>query len=1068
MSLRPSQLRVVLAARWRATRCAGLLACSLLGATSAAAQAQLSEVRGAVLDSASRAPVPAAVVMLLDASGSTLYRVLTSERGIYRILRPAEATHLRVVRLGFQPATVPLSQARPRAEGGYDLEVRLLPFARTLQSVDVSAARGCPSRPDRASALALLDAARAGLLATVVAREKDPPRVQVLRFDRVLDADGLATVSQTVRVDSSAGATISFNAAYSADRFLTSGFRSGANGDYTFFGPDADVLLSEAFQNGYCFATAPPEPQRATQVGLRFTPAGRRSGRVDIDGTLWIDTVQRTLVDIDFKYLGLDALAEGLGAGGRITFRALPNGVPFIERWHLRLIGANPVAERTGSVQSYIVREVGGELADARWSDGRVWQAPLASVHLSAVSAEGTGVAGAVLRLTASDYRATSDASGRAIIAHVLPGPYGVEIDDPSLRPLRLPVPTTRTITAQRGSAILSRVEITGALGVVRQRCNRTDTPKRDETWLLGRVLTAAGEPLEDVKWQVLEAEEGKWRPRTDVGTTGSTGIVALCKGLERGTTIEVAAWHPDGDTVRVRQVLDQPLAIVPLLLPARVVANARRTAPTGPLITISGTVTDSASGRVVADARVTVRGTRLEGASDETGQFVIGGVAAGDATLEVGTPALDSLGIVARRDVRLADGMPPLRLFAPSMAEAIRSACGENRAATSLIVGRLAPRSGRAVVLAGYRVIAEWEADTVSLLATDSLGQSRLGGWAQATPDLDAGTWHVCGVPAGRRVTVRAEADRMFAGGALPVAFALDPARPVRRADLLLDSAIVAAPTFSGAVLADSAGTPIENAEITLRDIGRSVLTDRRGQFRFGELPEGPHLVSIRAVGYAPWTGTVQSIPGQAAAQRVLLERIATGQTLAAVSVTAEGVPEEFSERKALGLGAYITRDDLARQNGRRFSEVMSTVRGFGNVQGNGGHAYIVGRRAPTRMTSPVTRATGVDGDRAQPCGGRGNPCAITTDDLASLGYYCPTAAERLGGLPACACFARVYVDDRLMNPGKPTEPFDVNTLQVDQIAGVEFYASAATTPARYSQLDAVCGVMLVWLRRS
>jgi hypothetical protein len=102
-----------------------------------------------------------------------------------------------------------------------------------------------------------------------------------------------------------------------------------------------------------------------------------------------------------------------------------------------------------------------------------------------------------------------------------------------------------------------------------------------------------------------------------------------------------------------------------------------------------------------------------------------------------------------------------------------------------------------------------------------------------------------------------------------------------------------------------------------------------------------------------------------------------------------------------------------------------------------------VVGKRAPTTL-SPLGR-----------------------EALANQGYYCPTASDQRAGILNCACFAQVYVDDRIANSGKPTEPFDVNSIPIHQIAGVEFYASAASTPARYSQRNAVCGVMLIWLRR-
>jgi hypothetical protein len=86
---------------------------------------------------------------------------------------------------------------------------------------------------------------------------------------------------------------------------------------------------------------------------------------------------------------------------------------------------------------------------------------------------------------------------------------------------------------------------------------------------------------------------------------------------------------------------------------------------------------------------------------------------------------------------------------------------------------------------------------------------------------------------------------------------------------------------------------------------------------------------------------------------------------------------------------------------------------------------------------------------------------------DLRNQGYYCPEPSERAYGILSCACFAQVYVDDRLMNTQRPTEPFDANQLSVLDVAAVEFYPTAASTPGRYSGANSVCGVMLVWTKR-
>jgi hypothetical protein len=1034
-----------------------------------AGHAQSADIRGVIRDSASRTPVPAAVVMTLDAAGESLARTLTTERGAFRLTRTPNAITLRVMRLGFQPVVVPISQARLN-DGVLTLDVALTPVARTLQSVDVTAARGCSARADRAEAYALLDGARAGLLAAVIAREKDPPQLHVLRYERRLDVDGIEIVSQNVVLDSSANATTSFIASQSVNDFLARGFRSGTRGAFTYYSPDADVLLDAGFQNGYCFAIAPRDTARRAQVGLHFAPASRRNGRVDIDGTLWIDTTARELREITFRYVGVDGLEESLGAGGRVGFRTLPSGVTFIDRWSLRLVGGADTLETDAgvTVQQYTVREVGGEIADAVWPDGRRWTGALGNVQVMAVSSVGAPVVGANIVLSGTSYRAVSDANGRAMFYHVLPGPYPIAVDDPSLRPLALELNTGRDIVAQRGSTVLARAEIPTPAKIAQRECRRDDLPRLTESWLLGRAIDEAGQPVGDVRWRLLELDNGNWRVRSEGGVTGASGLFALCKGLTRGATIDVIAWRDRGDTARVRQQLGGPLTAIAMRMPTR--RMAQRAARPEEMLTVLGTVADSATGTVITDARVSVVGSALEGATDAGGQFIIGGLTRGTYTFEVGTPALDSIGVVARKEVVVREGAAPLALFAPSLGAAISAACGPAGAAGGMVVGRLRRRDANPVIPAGYRVIAEWETDTSTLLEVDSLGQSRLGGWTRTSLE-PGGTYRLCGVPLGRKIVVRAESEAMEAGATAPLNLLLAPARRASRADLLLDTALVAMPTFTGTVILDSVGTPVERAEVTLKDIGRSVLTDRRGQFRMADIPPGLHLVSVRSVGYAPVLSSIEFRMNRPVERRVELSK---AQALATVSVTAEFIPVEFEERRRIGIGSFLTREQLQKNNGRRLSDVMAQVQGFGSVQGGfGSNAFVVGKRAPTPIV-PVAMRFDSEGKRST-CGqapsnkpGAPGPCGTDMDTLRDKGYYCPTRAEQLStGLSQCNCFARVYLDDRLMNPGRPTEPFNVNEIPVEQIAGVEWYGSPASTPARYSQLNSVCGVMLIWTRR-
>ena len=60
------------------------------------------------------------------------------------------------------------------------------------------------------------------------------------------------------------------------------------------------------------------------------------------------------------------------------------------------------------------------------------------------------------------------------------------------------------------------------------------------------------------------------------------------------------------------------------------------------------------------------------------------------------------------------------------------------------------------------------------------------------------------------------------------------------------------------------------------------------------------------------------------------------------------------------------------------------------------------------------------------------------------------------------------MYLDNLLMNPQQPTEPFDINTIAPEQIEAIEFYAGASQTPLRYSNLNSACGVLVIHRRRS
>ena len=745
-----------------------LLICIVACVASApCAHAQTSEVRGVVRDSASGKPVSGAVVLALDALGTTLNRTITGERGQYRLQRPASTMLVRALRLGFRPKTerLPLILA---ALTTVDLTLATAP--RALDAMEITAARGCPTRGDRADAYALLDQARAGLLATVVARERQPAQLRVLRFERYLDLDGVDVQRQFVRIDSSSNVTTSFNAVQSAIDFVDRGFRAGTVGQYTYFGPDADVLLDERFQRGYCFSLASADSARTSQMGLRFTAASHREGRVDIDGTLWIDTAARALHDIEFRYVGIEALAESFNAGGRVGFRTLPSGVPFIHQWMLRLVGA-PDTIRTDlghSSQVYAIREIGGELARAQWPDGQTWDGELSTLHITAANRTGQIAVGVALNLLGTGYRVTTDSNGRGTIDYVLPGPYSVVVEDPRLNDVNVQIPTNRTIIARRSSAALVRVIVPTAQEYMATVCGR-ETPTPNEAWLLARVVADDGQPVAGAKWRVSAADGARWRVVADNGIAGADGLIHVCRGLPNNTSVEVAAWRDPKDAIRVRQTVSEGFAIVRVPLPTLAVTIDERIAIGSPTtIVVSGTVKDSLTSRVVPDARVTFLGTPFEGVTDASGTYVISGLAPGVHMVEVSTPWLDSIGIASRTSARLSATSTSLSFFVPSLKAILFSACGSSNV-SGFLVGRVRVRND-GVLPVDVRVVAESEihAPIVSPVAAN-------------------GAFRICGVPTNVRVSVRAESHSGNAFVSAPLSVFLLPDRPFARVDPVL-----------------------------------------------------------------------------------------------------------------------------------------------------------------------------------------------------------------------------------------------------------------------------------------
>ena len=501
-----------------------LVATLLLLATRERALAQ--ELRGVVVDSTNRRPISGAVLVVLDSVGTTLARNITNERGLYRVELPQGARRLRALRIGYRLRELSL----PLRTGDVtQVNVAMIAIPALLEPMRVSAAASCPRRSDAAAAYSLLEQARAGLLATIVAREAKPATLKLLMYERFMDGNSDRIERQRVQIDSSAARTVSFSAAGSASEFIEQGFQRDSADTRIFLGPDAEVLLDDGFLLGYCLRIQDPDRNRPNQVGLGFSAAERKTGRVDIDGALWIDTVARALRDFDFEFVGVERMRGAPTPSGRIWFREMPNGVVLIDRWFFTLVGAKPDTMygrngRSSIRYLYFARQSGGEVARAIWPDGLAWRGALGTVQLHVVDEKGNPASGLIVRLGDSDYIASPDARGDLEIPDVLPGPYPAIVIDSSLASAGVALGTSLKVFAIRDSVIKATLVAPPPTAFQRKACSMIDGRR----WVPVSVVRERG-PVSDARWDIGQALGSSDEIVAASGITGADGVFGFC-----------------------------------------------------------------------------------------------------------------------------------------------------------------------------------------------------------------------------------------------------------------------------------------------------------------------------------------------------------------------------------------------------------------------------------------------------------------------------------------------------------------------------------------------------------
>lgn len=312
--------------------------------------------------------VAGGLVELLDLSGRVLADAATDRAGRFRLRAPAAGTfRVRAGQVGFRSGwSEPFDLgAGERRDVSLSVERR----AVTLEGIRARGRGRCEATSTGGEEVARVwDEARKALALTVRTAADSAVGYQFSNYARTTRVAGDSVLEDTTHTRAVIGA-IPFSSAPVAE-LAESGFVRNVDGRTTFFGPDAQALLSQTFLAQHCFSLREGTGAEAGLIGLGFVPVATRR-RPDVSGVLWLDAASSELRHLEWGYTRVRG-ATAQPPRGRADFVRLPTGAWIISRWWLRIPFARGWFDHQGRGSQLVygridaVREVGGSVE-------RVW-----------------------------------------------------------------------------------------------------------------------------------------------------------------------------------------------------------------------------------------------------------------------------------------------------------------------------------------------------------------------------------------------------------------------------------------------------------------------------------------------------------------------------------------------------------------------------------------------------------------------------------------------------------------------------------------------------------------------
>jgi hypothetical protein len=403
----------------------GLLVCS------ATVHAQV--VRGLVTERVSGQRLAGVVVSVASTTDSLraggIRHALTDARGEFALTLPGAGSYsLSAKRIGVARFLTPVFQLRAGETKRFDIVVDQL--GMPLPNVAVSATNLCLPKPDQLKTfVALWDEARTALIASELSVEDQRLSGWLSQYQRSLEPASLRILQDQRSV--AEGLYDRPVRSISGDSLARVGYWRTQDADtMVFYGPDAEALLSDAFQSGHCFEVVQGRRDRRGLMGLNFRPRVVRN-MGGIDGTIWLDGSNFELRFVEFRYTNLITIPRSPHLGGEVHFLRHPTGAWLVRRWLIRMpqfpeirpaiVPRGSAIASTPKPYVYRIIEQGGALF---LPEMRTWESP---GFIEGVIMDSTGRAPlreAMVSLSGTPYSTEVDISGRFRFDSIPPGAY--------------------------------------------------------------------------------------------------------------------------------------------------------------------------------------------------------------------------------------------------------------------------------------------------------------------------------------------------------------------------------------------------------------------------------------------------------------------------------------------------------------------------------------------------------------------------------------------------------------------------------------------------------------------